>query len=36
MYQDGIREFKNDCSGSNELRKGMNVEPRRSCRELEC
>jgi hypothetical protein len=31
MYgKNGTREFKSSYSGSNELRKGMNVEPRHS------
>jgi hypothetical protein len=28
--KNGIREFKHECSDSNELRKGMNVEPQHS------
>jgi hypothetical protein len=34
--KNGVRAFKHECSSSKELRKGMYVEPRHSCRELEC
>ena len=35
--KNGLREFKYDIhSGNDELKVGINVEPRLGCRELEC
>jgi hypothetical protein len=37
MYgKDGIRDLSQITRVDDELRKGMNVEPRHSCRELDC